>query len=122
QNGGLLPKTAWDRMDPGGVSQDLRPGLWLGLALGVNQGHSAGQTDQLSSILAGSELDEGLDSVGLLHGVVGDEVEGTLDLISTIQNGGLAALNAADGQGLDGVAHSGQGSVADGQRVGSHSG
>src|SRR5699024_7746380 len=54
-------------------------------------------------------------------GVVGDEVEGTLDLVGAVQDGGLAALDALDGQGLDGVAHSGQGSVADGQLVGSHS-
>src|SRR5699024_3091416 len=34
------------------------------------------------------------------------------------QDGGLAALDAFDGQGLDGVADGGQGGVADGQLVG----
>ena len=101
--------------------QNAGPVFGKGLGLGVHQRHSAGDADQLGSVLAGGKVDEGLGSLRQLGGIVGDEVEGTLDLVRAIQNGLLTALHAAHGQGLDGVAHSRQGSVADGQRVGGHS-
>ena len=117
---GLFPKTAWEHTSPGGNLQVAGPGCRAGAPalLSVHQGDSAGQTDQLGGVLADGEVDEGLGGRRQLDSVVGDEVEGALDLVSTIQDGGLAALDALDGQGLDGVADGGQGGVADGQLVG----
>ena len=55
------------------------------------------------------------------HALVGDEHEGTLDLVAAVLHGVLAALHTLHGDHGNGVAHSGQGSVADGQRIGLHS-
>ena len=53
--------------------------------------------------------------------LVGDEHEGTLDLVSAVFHGVLAALHTLHGDHGNGIAHSGQGSVADSQRVCLHS-
>ena len=55
------------------------------------------------------------------HALVGDEHEGTLNLVAAVLDGVLAALHTLHSNHGNGVAHSGQGSVADGQRIGLHS-
>jgi len=83
--------------------------------------HSACGADEVGSVSAGSKVEERLSLSGEGDGVVGDEHEGTLHLIAAVLDGLLAALHAADGHSLDGVADGRQGSVADGQRISLHS-
>ena len=82
---------------------------------------SACGADEVGSVGAGSKVEERLSLSGEGDGVVGDEHEGTLHLIAAVLDGLLAALHAADGHSLDGVADGRQGSVANGQRIGLHS-
>src|SRR5699024_8971866 len=89
---------------------------------GSGQRHSAGAGDQVGSVSGGGVVHESLGHIAQLLAVGDDEVEVTLDGIALVQNGLLGGLDAAHGDGLDGVIHSGQGSVADGVGVGSHVG
>ena len=84
-------------------------------------GHSACGADEVGSVLAGGKVHKGLCLLRQGNALVGNEHEGTLDLVAAVLDGVLAALHTLHGDHGNGVAHSGQRSVADGQRVCLHS-
>ena len=94
--------------------------LLRGSCCGLVCGNDACGDDDLICLSGGDEVEESLGSTGQL--TLGDQQEGTLDGVTAVLDGLVGGSNAADLQSLDGVLDSGNGSVADGTGITSHSG